>query len=200
MNGDLFVVAALQYWCRKYIDILGELLATILSARYPAVSPNKRKRSGVKNNQLLNLPTGEQVLSHLDELRQHLTSTSQLQIYNLESMQKALQQAQAGSTDSLKKYYGDLFSLAEVNGEPEISPSLPATSSRKNAQINNSVSMAKGNYKKVTTYVRDRTTFKRVPPRDQNTESSDQTSGVSNIIKINDSTLLMHLKYYYFIK
>lgn len=41
---DGFVTAALMYWCQDYEDKLAELIATLLSTRYPGTSPNKRKR------------------------------------------------------------------------------------------------------------------------------------------------------------
>lgn len=133
VDGDMFVVAALRYWCRDYEEKLGELLANLLSTRYPATSPNKRKRSGGKHNQQPGPPTGEQVLGHLDQLRQHCNSSAELQLYHSEGMQRALQQAQAASSDSLRKSYGDLFALAEVNEENEPPPPPPTSSARKHA-------------------------------------------------------------------
>ncbi|XP_076231655.1 integrator complex subunit 3 isoform X1 [Calliopsis andreniformis] len=133
VDGDMFVVAALRYWCRDYEEKLGELLANLLSTRYPATSPNKRKRSGGKHNQQPGPPTGEQVLGHLDQLRQHCMSSAELQLYHSEGMQRALQQAQAASSDSLRKSYGDLFALAEVNEENEPPPPPPTSSARKHA-------------------------------------------------------------------
>ncbi|XP_063981917.1 integrator complex subunit 3 isoform X1 [Diachasmimorpha longicaudata] len=169
-DGDMFVVAALRYWCRDYEDKLGELLANLLSSRYPATSPNKRKRAGAKQNQqATSPPTGEQVLGHLDQLRQHCRASADLQLYQTENMQKALQQAQAASTDSLRKSYGDLFALAEVNEENE---SPPISSSRKHTS---STTGGKG-YKRAGASTRERSANKRPPPRDRGTESSEQSS------------------------
>nr|CAD7407919.1 unnamed protein product [Timema poppensis] len=51
-----------------------------------------------------------QVLGHLDQLRQ-----SSCRLYGLDSIQRALQQAQASCSDSQRKRFGDLFALAEVD-------------------------------------------------------------------------------------
>ena len=170
----MFVVAALRYWCRDYEEKLGELLANLLSTRYPATSPNKRKRTGPKHNQQSGPPTGEQVLGHLDRLRQHCVSASELQLYQSEGMQRALQQAQAASSDSLRKSYGDLFALAEVNEENQ-PPPPPTSSTRKHA----SASIGKESYKRAGASTRERSAFKRQPPRERLSESSEQSSEVS---------------------
>ncbi|XP_020292373.1 integrator complex subunit 3 isoform X2 [Pseudomyrmex gracilis] len=168
VDGDLFVVSALQYWCRNYEEKLGELLATLLSTRYPATSPNKRKRSGGKQNQQqAGPPTGEQVLGHLDQLRQHCTSSEELQLYHLEGMQRALQQAQAASSDSLRKSYGDLFALAEVNEENEPPPPPASSSARKHTTASSGGGAAggKGGHRKTGANTRERSNLKRPLPR-----------------------------------
>lgn len=179
VNGDMFVVSALQYWCRDYEDKLGELLANLLSTRYPATSPNKRKRTGPKHNQQSGPPTGEQVLGHLDRLRQHCLSASELQLLHSEGIQRALQQAQAASSDSLRKSYGDLFALAEVNEENQPAPP-PTSSARKHASASiGKESTAKEIFRRAGASTRERNAFKRQPPRDRNSESSEQSSEVS---------------------
>lgn len=176
VEGDMFVVAALRYWCRDYEDKLGELLANLLSTRYPATSPNKRKRSGAKQNQQSGPPTGEQVLGHLDQLRQHCTSSAELQLYHSEGMQRALQQAQAASSDSLRKSYGDLFALAEVNEENEPPPPPPPASSSVRKHNTGSSgggggggggggASAKGGHRKTGANTRERSNAKRPLPR-----------------------------------
>lgn len=160
----MFVVAALRYWCRDYEEKLGELLANLLSTRYPATSPNKRKRSGAKQNQQSGPPTGEQVLGHLDQLRQHCMSSTELQLYHSEGMQRALQQAQAASSDSLRKSYGDLFALAEVNEENE--PPPPSSSARKHtASGGGGGGSGKGGHRKTGANTRERSNAKRPLPR-----------------------------------
>ncbi|KYM92357.1 Integrator complex subunit 3 like protein [Atta colombica] len=166
VDGDMFVVAALRYWCRDYEEKLGELLANLLSIRYPATSPNKRKRSGAKQNQQsAGPPTGEQVLGHLDQLRQHCMSSAELQLYHSEGMQRALQQAQAASSDSLRKSYGDLFALAEVNEENE--PPPPSSSARKHttASSGGGGASGKGGHRKTGANTRERSNLKRPLPR-----------------------------------
>lgn len=182
VDGDMFVVAALRYWCRDYEEKLGELLANLLSTRYPATSPNKRKRSGGKQNQQQSgLPTGEQVLGHLDQLRQHCTSSAELQLYHSEGMQRALQQAQAASSDSLRKSYGDLFALAEVNEENEPPPPPPASSSaRKHTTVSSGAGGGggKGGHRKTVVNTRERSerNLKRPPPRYLSSTSSSEVS------------------------
>ncbi|KAG7203567.1 hypothetical protein KM043_013611 [Ampulex compressa] len=168
VDGDMFVVAALRYWCRDYEEKLGELLANLLSTRYPATSPNKRKRSGAKHNQQSGPPTGEQVLGHLDQLRQHCTSSAELQLYHSEGMQRALQQAQAASSDSLRKSYGDLFALAEVSEENEPPPPPSTSSARKYAAASaggGSGAGGKGGHRKTGANTRERSSSKRSLPR-----------------------------------
>lgn len=163
----MFVVAALRYWCRDYEEKLGELLANLLSTRYPATSPNKRKRSSGKHNQQPGPPSGEQVLGHLDQLRQHCTSSAELQLYHSEGMQRALQQAQAASSDSLRKSYGDLFALAEVNEENEPPPPPPTSSARKHAAASagGGGGAGKGGHRKTGANTRERSSSKRPLPR-----------------------------------
>ncbi|CAL7944924.1 unnamed protein product [Xylocopa violacea] len=168
VDGDMFVVAALRYWCRDYEEKLGELLANLLSTRYPATSPNKRKRSATKHNQQSGPPTGEQVLGHLDQLRQHCASSAELQLYHSEGMQRALQQAQAASSDSLRKSYGDLFALAEVNEENEPPPPPPTSSARKHAAASaggGGGAGGKGGHRKTGANTRERSSSKRPLPR-----------------------------------
>lgn len=160
VDGDMFVVAVLRYWCRDYEEKLGELLANLLSTRYPATSPNKRKRSGAKQNQQSGPPTGEQVLGHLDQLRQHCVSSTELQLYHSEGMQRALQQAQAASNDSLRKSYGDLFALAEVNEENE-PPPPPSSSARKHNVSSGTGGSGKGGHRKTGANTRERSNLKR---------------------------------------
>ncbi|KAG8041442.1 hypothetical protein G9C98_002735, partial [Cotesia typhae] len=175
-NGLLIKSLEWETFEQDYEDKLGELLANLLSTRYPATSPNKRKRAGAKQNQQQSgPPTGEQVLGHLDQLRQHCRASSDLQLYQTEGMQKALQQAQAASSDSLRKSYGDLFALAEVNEENEPPPPPPTSSSRKHtASATGSSKTGAGHRKIIST--RERTASKRPPPRDRHSDSTDQSS------------------------
>lgn len=198
VDGDMFVVAALRYWCRDYEEKLGELLANLLSTRYPATSPNKRKRSGGKQNQQSGPPTGEQVLGHLDQLRQHCTSSAELQLYHSEGMQRALQQAQAASSDSLRKSYGDLFALAEVNEENE-PPHPPSSSARKHTTASSGGGGGgggggKGGHRKTGANTRERSNSKRPLPR----YHIDSTSS-SEVSFFEDLNYIVTLIYYYIV-
>lgn len=173
----MFVVAALKYWYREYEEKLVELLASLLSIKYPPISPNKRKRSNIKQNQV-GVPSGEQLLGHLDFLRQHCVTESELQLYQLDCMQKALQQAQAASTELIKKNYGDLFALAEMTEDNIFSSSI-STGTRKHLHIQSNPNYVKSSNRKNTT--REKSTLKKLSLKDKHTESSDQTSEVSYV-------------------
>lgn len=130
-HGDMFVITILKYWCQEYVDKLGELISSLLSTRHPATSPNKRKRSGTKS-QNSSLPTCDQLLGHLDQLRKCCNKQNNcLNLYNLDSMQRALQQAQSSSTETQKKQYSDLFALAEEEEVPPTSKQRGARGGRK---------------------------------------------------------------------
>ncbi|XP_075226448.1 integrator complex subunit 3 isoform X2 [Lycorma delicatula] len=113
---DDFVVSALHCWCRDHEERLGELVAALLSSRCPQTSPNKRKRGGGSGSggpgrpSSSAHPTSERILGHLDRLR-----TGCRQFYKLESMQKALQQAQNSCTDAQRSVFSNLFALVEID-------------------------------------------------------------------------------------
>lgn len=115
--SDDFVVSVLHCWCRDRDDeeTLGDLVAGLLSSRCPQTSPNKRKRgggsaSGGPGRSSSANPTMERILGHLDRLR-----TGCRQFYKLESMQKALQQAQNSCTDAQRSVFSNLFALVEID-------------------------------------------------------------------------------------
>ncbi|XP_071055409.1 integrator complex subunit 3 homolog [Onthophagus taurus] len=113
-NCDPFVFTMIKYWCDSDLDKLGELIATLLSTRYPATSPNKRKRAKISAA----VPSADQVLGHLDLLRLNCCEKQQHQegllgLFALDSMQRALNVAQNNSTDGQKKLFADLFALTE---------------------------------------------------------------------------------------
>ncbi|XP_063229755.1 integrator complex subunit 3 isoform X2 [Bacillus rossius redtenbacheri] len=114
--NDIFVLSTLQHWCREHQEKLGELIAALLTSRYPNTFPNKRKRGsggGQKVAANTGPPTAEQVLGHLDQLRQGCRQ-NQSHLYSLDSMQRALQQAQSSCSDAQRKRFSDLFALAEA--------------------------------------------------------------------------------------
>uniref|UniRef100_A0A6M2DXT3 Putative conserved secreted protein n=1 Tax=Xenopsylla cheopis TaxID=163159 RepID=A0A6M2DXT3_XENCH len=130
-KGDMFVISVLKYWCLDYEDKLGDLLSNLLNTRNPGTSPNKRKRlpkSGISSQ---GSPSIEQVLGHLDVLRlccRHCGSGTGTNLYSMETVQRALQQAHTNSSESQKKQFSELFALAEP--EESTSPGAGRGSSR----------------------------------------------------------------------
>ncbi|GLH05303.1 Integrator complex subunit 3 homolog [Gryllus bimaculatus] len=142
--SDVFVVSTLKYWCREHEERLGELVAGLLASRCggnPAThtSPGKRgKRGGGGGGgnaggrggaaqaaaaaaaAAAGPPTTEQVLGHLDQLRQCSGC-----LYGLDTVQRALQQAQTACNDAQRKRFSDLFALAEAD-DLETPPPPPA--------------------------------------------------------------------------
>ncbi|PSN45263.1 Integrator complex subunit 3 [Blattella germanica] len=176
---DVFVVSTLKYWCQEHEEKLGELMASLLSSRYPNTSPNKRKRGGGAANRggssaSAGPPTAEQVLGHLDHLRQFCRQNN-FHFYSLDSMQRALQQAQNLCTDVQRKKFSDLFALAEVDEVETVAPK-PSSGSKgssggrgRKAGSSNSTSKAAASKSRAAT--------KEV------SESSEESSEVSNFNK-----------------
>lgn len=67
-SGDNLIFTVIKYWCDECVDKVGELISGLLSTRYPATSPNKRKRSGNKSLSST-VPSADQVLGHLNHIR-----------------------------------------------------------------------------------------------------------------------------------
>ncbi|KAI5651402.1 integrator complex subunit 3 domain-containing protein [Phthorimaea operculella] len=111
-DDDSFVVSTLMYWCQDYEEKLGDLMSVLLSTRYPGTSPNKRKRPGKHSIPPNAPPSAELVLGHLEQMRVLCVEQNDMSIFNMECMQKALQQSQSNSSDSLRRQYSDLFALA----------------------------------------------------------------------------------------
>ncbi|KAL4704469.1 hypothetical protein ACJJTC_019568 [Scirpophaga incertulas] len=117
-EGDTFVLSTLRNWCYDYEDKLGDLVSVLLNTRYPGTSPNKRKRTSKHSIPPNAPPSAELVLAHLEQMRVSCVESDDMSIFNMECMQKALQQAQSNSNDSLRKQYMDLFSLAPEDELP----------------------------------------------------------------------------------
>ncbi|XP_013140527.1 PREDICTED: integrator complex subunit 3 homolog [Papilio polytes] len=111
-DDDTFVVSTIMYWCQDFEDKVGDLLSVLLSTRYPGTSPNKRKRPGKQSIPPNAPPSAEQVLGHLEQIRVRCVEQNDMSIFKMECMQKALQQSQSNSSDSLRRQYSQLFSLA----------------------------------------------------------------------------------------
>ncbi|KAM3965550.1 integrator complex subunit 3 [Aphomia sociella] len=109
---DSFVVSTVMYWCQDFEDKVGDLVSVLLSTRYPGTSPNKRKRPSKHSIPPNAPPSAELVLGHLEQLRVCCVQQDDMSIFNMQCMQKALQQAQSNSNDSLRRQYSELFCLA----------------------------------------------------------------------------------------
>ncbi|KAK7115612.1 hypothetical protein V1264_001450 [Littorina saxatilis] len=106
---DYFVVSVLKYWAQEYEDRLAELIKEQLTRLGGTTHANKNKRSKSKESKK-DQPSMEQVLAHLDHMRQVCRNISFL---NHEKIQHALQEVQAAATDSQKNKFSDLLALAE---------------------------------------------------------------------------------------
>uniref|UniRef100_A0A182NRN5 SOSS complex subunit A homolog n=1 Tax=Anopheles dirus TaxID=7168 RepID=A0A182NRN5_9DIPT len=129
-RGDPFVTSVLRYWCQEFEEKLSELIAALLTSKYPSNSPNKRKRPS-KSAQANTAPTSEQLLNHLEHFRRscrHGNGTG-TGLFVQNDMQRALQQAFAHSAESQRKQFSDLFALA-AEDETSTSVGRRGTSSR----------------------------------------------------------------------
>ncbi|KAJ3641544.1 hypothetical protein Zmor_028047 [Zophobas morio] len=168
-NGDLFVFTIVKYWCDEYIDKVAELISSLLSTRYPSSSPNKRKRTGGKTLSAT-VPSSDQVLGHLEQLRIICERHDCMAIYTLDSMQRALNIAMNNSTDGQKKQFGQLFALLEE--EEEVSATKSRSQGRGRKPVN------KGSATTTTTS----TSNKRAAVRDI-CDSSEESSEEEEIVK-----------------
>ncbi|XP_065092051.1 integrator complex subunit 3 homolog isoform X2 [Ochlerotatus camptorhynchus] len=113
-KADSFVISVLRCWCEEYEGKLSEIIAGLLTSKYPASSPNKRKRPLKSSPLQHSTPSSEQILNHLEHFRRscrHGNGTG-TGLYVQNEMQRSLQQAFAHSTDNQKKHFADLFALA----------------------------------------------------------------------------------------
>ncbi|CAO1333223.1 unnamed protein product [Diamesa tonsa] len=130
-RGDPFVTSALRYWCVDYEEKISEIIASLLTSKYPTNSPTKRKRPLKSSATSNSVPTSDQLLNHLEHFRRscrHGNGTG-TGLYVQEGMQRALQQAFSHSTDGQKKQFSDLFALA-AEDETSGTVSRRGTSSR----------------------------------------------------------------------
>ncbi|XP_068139940.1 integrator complex subunit 3 homolog isoform X1 [Drosophila tropicalis] len=111
-RGDSFVTSALRFWCQRYEEKLSEIIASLLTSKYPSSSPNKRKRPTKSNSAASSIPSADQVLNHLEHYRRSCRHGTGTGLYVHDMMQRALQSAYSHSNDSTKKQFSDLFALA----------------------------------------------------------------------------------------
>jgi len=105
---DLFVATVLKYWSTEYEEQTAQLIANLINRT--SLTPNKRRRNSPRTN----LPTTEQILSHLDQMRAVLRTAS---FWAIDEVQTALSVAQSGSNEAQRKRFADLFALIEVEEE-----------------------------------------------------------------------------------
>lgn len=174
-DNDLFIFTIIKYWCDEYIDKVAELISSLLSTRYPSTSPNKRKRTtaGSKAASAASssisgaaVPSADQVLGHLDQLRIICEKHDCMAIYTLDSMQRALNIAQNNSNDSQKKQFRKLFALMEEEEE------IAATKSR-----------SQGRGRKPAANKTPPVTNKRTVAAREVTDSSEESSEEEELVK-----------------
>ncbi|KAI8777522.1 integrator complex subunit 3-like isoform X1 [Biomphalaria glabrata] len=102
---DYFTVSILKYWAQEHEDVLAELIHKQLTKLNG--TPKKRQRAGGTKK---DHPTVDQILAHLDHMRQVCRNISFL---NHENVQHALQQVQITASETQKTKYSDLLALAE---------------------------------------------------------------------------------------
>ncbi|XP_059154214.1 integrator complex subunit 3-like isoform X2 [Physella acuta] len=102
---DFFTVSILKYWAQEHEDRLAELINHQLTKLNG--TPKKRQRTGSTKK---DHPTVDQILAHLDHMRQVCRNISFL---NHENVQHALQQVQITASEAQKTKYSDLLALAE---------------------------------------------------------------------------------------
>ncbi|XP_041566076.1 integrator complex subunit 3 homolog isoform X1 [Drosophila elegans] len=111
-RGDPFVTSALRFWCQRYEEKLSEIIASLLTSKYPSSSPNKRKRPSKGNIVASSTPSADQVLYHLEHYRRSCRHGTGTGLYVHDMMQRALQSAHSHSNEVTKKQFSDLFALA----------------------------------------------------------------------------------------
>ncbi|XP_041361023.1 integrator complex subunit 3-like [Gigantopelta aegis] len=105
-KSDYFAVSILKYWAQEHEDRLAELIFQQLT-KLNGGTPKKRQRTGSSKKEN---PSVDQVLAHLDHMRQTCRNISFL---NHENVQLALQQVQMTASEVQKTKYSDLLALAE---------------------------------------------------------------------------------------
>ncbi|XP_041566080.1 integrator complex subunit 3 homolog isoform X5 [Drosophila elegans] len=101
-----------RFWCQRYEEKLSEIIASLLTSKYPSSSPNKRKRPSKGNIVASSTPSADQVLYHLEHYRRSCRHGTGTGLYVHDMMQRALQSAHSHSNEVTKKQFSDLFALA----------------------------------------------------------------------------------------
>ncbi|WAR00983.1 INT3-like protein [Mya arenaria] len=107
-KNDFFTVSILNYWAQEFEDKLADLIYSQFSKVNGGTPNKKRLRPGSTAKK--DSPSTDQILAHLDHMRQICRNISLLQH---SSIQTALQQIQQTASDSQKTKFSDLLALAE---------------------------------------------------------------------------------------
>ncbi|XP_031338335.1 integrator complex subunit 3 homolog isoform X1 [Photinus pyralis] len=155
-EDDSFLFTIIKYWCEDYLDKICELIFNLLSTRYPT-SPNKRKRT---SNKSLNttVPSADQVLGHLDQIRIRFEANDNLTFFNVDSLHRGLVLAQTNGNESQRKQFSELFALVE----------------EEDTTVSKSRSQGRG---------RKGTTKGKRPPTKDISDTSDESSEEEEIVK-----------------
>ncbi|KAL5004662.1 hypothetical protein ScPMuIL_018118 [Solemya velum] len=142
-KADFFTISILKFWAQEYEDKLAELIHTQI-AKFNG-TPKKRQRSGSTTSKSKDNPTVDQILAHLDYMRQICRNISFL---NNEQIQHALQHVQQTASEAQKSKFSDLLALAEdiddikttrvLRGLPSRKASLAAAAIAAAAGLNSS--------------------------------------------------------------
>jgi len=120
--GDRFVTTVLSSWLSQQFEDgkkLGDLIGSQLCKQ---ASPAGGKRKRTTNTNKINNSLGalaEMTLGHLDLLRQNCRNYD---LFNLRSIQQALQTVRSLCTDHQKKKFSDLFALADSESDDDSNP------------------------------------------------------------------------------
>ncbi|KAJ8304786.1 hypothetical protein KUTeg_018369 [Tegillarca granosa] len=168
-KNDLFTVSILKYWAQEYEDKLAELILSQVS-KFNG-TPKKRQRTGSTLKK--ESPSIEQILAHLDHMRQICRNISFL---NNENIQHALQQIQQTASESLKTKFSDLLALAEDIEDMKTTRVLRGLPVRKAASASAAMGLDNRSHK----YSKS----KKLPHEDSDTESeSSETNTTLEICK-----------------
>ena len=135
---DRFVTAVLTCWINEYEDKIGDLIGSQL-CKQASPAGGKRKRTHTNKSGTSLGALAEMTLNHLDNLRQ---TCKQYDLFNLRSIQQALQTVRSFCTESQKKKFSDLFALADSESDEESDPK-PNKPNKSNRNPKHSKSPAK---------------------------------------------------------
>lgn len=137
---DRFVTSVLTCWINDYEEKLGDLIGSQL-CKQASPAGGKRKRTHT-NKSGFGTSLGalaEMTLNHLDNLRQ---TCKQYDLFNLRSIQQALQTVRSFCTDNQKKKFSDLFALGDSESD-DGSDTKPSKQSKSSKNQKSSKSPAK---------------------------------------------------------